>query len=192
MRESVVRGREKHLLDHALVLIHGIYVLLVLFNPAQLGAACNARTPCTSEVGGLPAHARGRRACKRCVGRCMCATLDRLSAGARLVAQSLRQLRLALHCQRRATSDYEARHTCRLARSMASWPMWLELKDETRSSMETLMMVVRGRGRRWWGRGDGTATIKRAGFQRMLNPSIHAFSHPALLFGYPRSGSAPL
>ena len=40
----------------------------------------------------------------------------------------------------------EAKRTWRAARSMASWPMWLELKEATSSSTETLMVCGDGCG----------------------------------------------
>lgn len=39
------------------------------------------------------------------------------------------------------------RLTCSAARSICSWPMWLELKEATRSSTEMLMTAERRMGR---------------------------------------------
>jgi hypothetical protein len=40
--------------------------------------------------------------------------------------------------------DKKGNLTCNAAKSFASWPIWLEERDEVRSSMDKLMMVVKG------------------------------------------------
>lgn len=48
--------------------------------------------------------------------------------------------KLGLAEREQGTCRQELRRTWRAARSMASWPMWEEEKDATRSSTERLML----------------------------------------------------